>query len=122
MPIRFLIDENMPGALSRTIIRHNQRGLYVIDALKVGDHLAPDFGTPDPVLLVWLEEHERILASYDKKSLPGHFADHLVAGRHTPGIFLFKHEHSLPFIVEYLATVTHASTPEEWTDRLVVVD
>ena len=122
MAIHYLIDENVPVALSRAILRHNQRGLFLIDALKVGDSTAPDLGTLDPALLIWLEEQGRLLVSYDKKSLSLHFADHLPAGRHTPGIFLFKRRHSLPFIVEYLATVTHASTPDEWVDRLVIVD
>ena len=69
-----------------------------------------------------MEQEGRILASYDMKTLPSHFAAHLEAGGHVPGIFLFKLRHSLPFIVEYLATVTHASAPEEWVDRIVIVD
>jgi hypothetical protein len=122
MPIRFLIDENMPQALVRAIMRHNQRGLFLIDALKVGDSGAPDFGVRDAELLVWLEGEGRILVSYDKKTLPTHFAEHLTAGRHTPGIYLFKRRHAMPLIVEYLATVTHASAAKEWVDRIVIVE
>ncbi len=122
MAIRFLIDESMPGALPRTVARHNQKGLFRIDANKVGEGDAPPFGTLDADLLIWMEKVGRVLASYDKRTLPAHFAAHLMAGGHVPGIFLFKLRHSLPFIAEYLATVTHASTTEEWVDRIVVVE
>jgi hypothetical protein len=122
MAIRFLIDENMPGALVRAVLRHNQRSAFVINALKVGDVDAPAFGTRDPDLLVWLETDGRILISYDKKTLPGHFANHLAANHHSPGIFLFKKRHALPFIVDYMATVAHASTPVEWVDRIVIAE
>jgi len=122
MAIRFLVDESMPGALLRAMLRYNHKGMFVIDALKVGEVGAPPFGTLDPALLVWMQEQGRILASYDKKTLPAHFAVHLERGGHIPGIFLFKLRHSIPFIIEYLATVTHASTPKEWVDRIVFVD
>ncbi len=121
MGIQFLIDESMPGALPRTIARHNRRGVELIQAVKVGDAGAPPYGTLDPDLLVWIEVENRILASYDIRTLPAHFADHLAAGRHVPGIFIFKLWHSLPFIVEYLAAVSHASVAEEWVDRIVIV-
>jgi hypothetical protein len=39
-----------------------------------------------------------------------------------PGIFLFKLGHSLPFVVEYLATVAHASAAAEWVDRIIIVE
>jgi hypothetical protein len=122
MAIRFLIDESMPGALSRTVARHNQKGVFLIDAIKVGENAAPPWGTTDSDLLRWMEQERRILASYDKRTLPAHFAAHLEAGGHVPGIFLFKLRHSLPFIVEYLSTVAHASSAEEWVDRIVIVD
>jgi hypothetical protein len=122
MAIQFLIDESMPGALSRAVTRHNQKGVFLIDAQKVGGAEAPAFGAPDGDLLMWMEQRGYILVSYDKKTLPTHFAAHLAAGGHVPGIFLFKLCHAIPFIVEYLATVTHASRPEEWRDRIVFVD
>jgi hypothetical protein len=122
MAIRFLIDENMPGAVERAILRHNRQGIYVIDMMKVGDAAAPPKGTHDPELLMWLEGAGRILVSYDKKTLLMHFGNHLAAGHHVPGIFLFKTWHALQFIVDYMAAVAHASTSEEWVDRIVIVD
>jgi hypothetical protein len=122
MPIQFLIDEDMPRAVYHAIVRHNQKTRDTIDAMYVGQLNAPPKGTQDPDLLIWAEETRRLLVSYDKRTLPKNFATHLVAGRHVPGIFLFKLHHSFPFIAEFLATVTHASSPDEWIDRIFVVE
>ncbi len=122
MPIQFLIDEDMPRAVYHAIIRHNQKTRDTIEALCVGQVTAPPKGTSDPDLLIWTEEEGRILVSYDKRTLPEHFAKHIAAGLHTPGIFIFKLHHSFPFIVEFLATIAHASTADEWLDRIFVVE
>ena len=67
-------------------------------------------------------KNSRILVSYDKKTLPDHFAAHLTAGHHSPGVFFFKLRHSIPQIVEFLSIVANASDPDEWRDRLFYVD
>jgi hypothetical protein len=38
--IRFLLDEHLRGQLSNAIDSHNQRGVYPLDVLRVGDHVA----------------------------------------------------------------------------------
>jgi hypothetical protein len=122
MAIAFLVDENIPRAVSHAIIRHNRKGLYLIDAIQIGMVGAPGKGIADPDLLLWSEQHARILVSYDKKTLPDHFAAHLATGHHSPGVFFFKLRHSIPHIVEFLSIVAHASDPREWRDRLFYVD
>jgi len=122
MAIEFLIDENMPRAVSRAIVRHNRLGIDLVEALQVGDMEAPPKGTLDPELLIWTEQQSRILISYDKKTLPEHFTAHLAAGHHSPGVLIFKPHHTFPFIAEFLALVTHATMPEEWIDLLYYVD
>jgi hypothetical protein len=122
MDMAFLIDEQMPGAVFKAIVRHNRNSPYRVNILVVGGPGAPPKGTLDPDLLVWTEETGRILVSYDKHTLPGHFADHLAAGRHTPGIFLFKLRHLIADIVEFLTLAAHTSSPDEWVDRILYVE
>ena len=122
MAIEFLVDENMPGAVCRAVVRHNRLGVDLVNAQQVGDMDAPPKGTRDPELLIWTERESRLFISYDKKTLPDHFAAHLATGHHSPGVLIFKPRHTFPFIAEFLALVTHASTPEEWIDLLYYVD
>jgi hypothetical protein len=92
---------------------HNQKGIHCLDAVRVGD--PPDLlqGATDPEVLVWAEREGRILVSGDRRTLLRHFADHLDAGRHSPGLFLLRPSTPLPKIIEFLAAVTYASDADE---------
>jgi hypothetical protein len=115
--IRFVLDENIPGTLWPAIIQHNQQGHDLIDAVLVGDPAALPSGSQDPDVLIWAEANGRILISFDKKTLPGHLAQHLAAGRHSPGIIILRSP-TIPDAVLDLATIAHASRPDEWFDML----
>ena len=55
MPLRFLLDENLRGPLWNAILRHNVRGIDVLDIVWVGDVSAPPLHALDPDILVWAE-------------------------------------------------------------------
>ena len=116
MDIRFVLDEHLRGQLSSALARHNQRGAYPLDIVRVGDPVDLPHGTSDPDILVWAERECRILVSGDRKTLLGHFADHLTAGRHSPGLFLLRPSSPLPEIVDFLVAAAYASDASEWTD------
>jgi hypothetical protein len=87
------------------------------DAIQVVD--PPDLprGSQDPDILIWAEGEARILVSHDLSTLPRFLADHIRAGRHSPGIFLIRHGTTLCEVVDFLVLVAHASEPWEWADR-----
>jgi predicted nuclease of predicted toxin-antitoxin system len=117
MPLRFLLDENLPGRLWSAVMRHNAREINIVDAVQVGEPADLPRGTQDPAILVWAETEGRILVSEDLSTLPIFLANHLAAGRHSPGIFLIRHGSSLKEVVDFLVLVAHASEPWEWADR-----
>lgn len=118
MPLRYLIDEQMPVALSRAIQRHNAAGVHSIDAVRVGD--PPDLprGTADPDILIWAEREGRILVSLDRNTLPGHLADHLQAGHHSPGIWLVRNRVTVGQILGYLTRAAHATGQTYFQDAI----
>jgi len=118
MVLRFVLDENQRGLLWRAIIRHNQFGVYPVDAVRVGDPPGLPLGSSDPEILRWCESEERILVSFDKTTMAGHIAAHLQAGRHFPGVFLLRRGSRVPQVVDHLALVAHASEAWEWADRI----
>jgi hypothetical protein len=118
MPLRFALDENQRGLLWRAIVRHNQIGLHVMDAVRVGDLPDLPLGSTDTQILRWCEREDRILVSADKTTIAGHLANHLQAGGHCPGIFMLRRGCQLPVVVEHLALVAHASDAWEWLDRI----
>jgi hypothetical protein len=118
MALRFLLDEHLRGILWAAIQAHNARSPYPLDVVQVGD--PPDLprGSLDPDILLWAEREGRILLSHDKRTLPGHLAAHLQAGRHSPGIFILKAGVSVPVLISELALRAYASDPWESEDRL----
>jgi hypothetical protein len=86
--------------------------------VRVGDPADLLLGFEDPDILLWAEREHRILVTHDPDTMPGHFADHLNAGHHSPGVFMLRPHSTLPSIVTFLVDAAYASTPEEWNDRL----
>lgn len=114
MKPRFLLDENVDLAVQRQL-RRLELGLEV---LSVGDSDAPPLRASDAAILTWIEQNNYILVSWDKRTLPGHFADHLRAGGHVPGVLLIRRGTSLGQIIETLYLVWVASEAEEYYDQL----
>ncbi len=63
MALRFVLDENQRGLLWRAVVRHNQRGLHVLDVVRVGDPSDLPLGSIDAEILLWCEREDRILVS-----------------------------------------------------------
>jgi hypothetical protein len=112
MKIRYLVDENLSARAVATIQRHYP----ALDVLRVGDVGAPAFGTPDPELLRWLELHQRVLVTDNRKSMPGHSADHILAGGHHWGIFMVHKDAPLRTLADTLYVYWEVTDAEQWMD------
>jgi hypothetical protein len=118
MPLRYVLDEHLRGALWLALRRHNAVGAYPVDVVRVGDPADLPLGTADPDLLAWAEREQRIVVTRDWKTMPGHLANHLQAGHHSPGVCLLRPGHRLPDLVFALALAAYATDPAEWTDQV----
>ena len=115
--IRFLVDENTAHAVADQLLRRQP----ALTVLNVGDDSAPPRGTLDPDILIWLEENGYFLVTRNRHSMPGHLRDHLVAGRHVPGIFALRPYASMKQIIEDLILIWEASLPEEYLDQITYI-
>ena len=50
--------------------------------------------------------------------MPVHFRDHLLAGRHLPGLFILSERISLGDMIEELLLIWEVAEAEEYVDRL----
>ncbi|HEV3143702.1 MAG TPA: DUF5615 family PIN-like protein [Gemmataceae bacterium] len=90
MPLNFLLDENQRGLFWRAVQRHNRSGSDLLDVARVGDLDDLPLGASDAEILLWAEREGRILVTFDKATMATHLANHLQAGRHSPGIFMLR--------------------------------
>jgi hypothetical protein len=88
--LRFLLDEHLRGPLWLAVQRHNASGKLNLDVVRVGDPPDLPLQSDDPVILLWAEREDRILLTEDKHTVPGHLADHLKGGHHSPGVLMIS--------------------------------
>jgi hypothetical protein len=118
MPLAYVLDEHLRGLLWGAIRQHNAGGVNVIDVTRVGDPADLPLGTQDPDLLLWAERENRVVVTRDWNTMPGHLADHLQGGHHSPGVFILSRGYSLPQLVFILALAAYAMDPAEVVDQV----
>ena len=118
MSAKFLLDENGSDVLWEAIEQFNRDAAMPLDVVRVGDAADLPKSADDASVLRWVERTGRILVSHDRRTLPGHLAQHLVEGGHVPGIFLISYFASPAQIVELLAVATTSENPDEWKDLI----
>jgi hypothetical protein len=111
----FLLDEHFPPWWRRALLRLAP----TLTIWRVGDHGVPPRGTLDPQILEWCEQHDFLLITKNRRSMPIHLADHLSAGRHVPGILLMPRIMTMHELVSDLLLVEGASFPDDYRDKIV---
>ena len=113
--VQFLIDESLPLSLVAGLRRREP----AIEVRRVGQDLIPSFGTPDPEILRFCEQNERLFVSLDRASIPDHVSAHLASGHHTSGVLLVTRQCTLRSIIDDLVIIWAASERDEWKDVLM---
>jgi hypothetical protein len=121
MALRYLLDENLRGPLWAALERANARRALPLEIACVGDQPELPLGADDAEILRWAEERGYVVVSSDIRTMPGHFAARLQAGRHSAGVFLVALPCSIPAILE--ALFYYADAPDEnfWQDQILFV-
>jgi hypothetical protein len=76
-------------------------------------------GLPDPDVLELTAGEDRVLVTHDVRSMPGHFAEHVRAGKGSAGVFLIPDRVPVALAIDDLVLIWSASDAAEWRNRLV---
>jgi len=115
MALKYLMDENVTPIYA-TQLRRKRSDLVV---WSVGDIGTPPKSTLDPDILVWCEEHNFILVTNNRKSMPVHLTDHITEGRHIPGIFILNSDLTIGQNIDELILIADGSFDAEYQDQIV---
>ena len=74
-------------------------------------------GLEDPEVLAIAANENRILVSHDKRTMPQHFAE-FIQNQDSPGVVIVPQKLSVSDAIEELLLIWHASTPDEWKNRI----
>src|SRR5438132_492948 len=85
---------------------------------RMGDRNAPPLESLDIVLLAWCDEHDLLLLTNNRKSMPKHLTDYVAMGRHMPGIFVVDPRISIPVLAATLTLIAGALLVDEYRDQI----
>lgn len=115
MTLQYLLDENVDPTYKAQLHRRNPNIVMWV----VGEPSVPPRGTLDPEILLWCEEHNFLLVTNNRTSMPVHLADHIAEGRHVPGIFILNPKLSMGQNIDELILIAEGSFDDEYQDQIV---
>jgi hypothetical protein len=115
MSLKYLLDENLDPIYKRQLIESNPN----LVVWKIGEPNVPPLSTLDPEILCWCEEHNFVLVTNNRKSMPVHLAEHIERGGHIPGIFILGPKLSIGENINQLIFIAEASFDDEYQDQIV---
>ncbi len=121
MPLRYVLDEQLRGAVWSALQHHNAAGSYVVDVVRVGDPPDLPLGVSDPDLLLWAEREGRVLVTTDRHTMPGHLAAHLRQGHHSPGVLILRPALTLTRVVSTLVMAAHVLDAADVGDQALFI-
>ena len=111
--LRLIVDENFHG----DIVRGLRRRLPELDLIRIQDvGLA---GIDDPTLLDWANQHDRILLTHDRATMPFHAMQRFRSGLKVAGIFVVDDRAAIGRLIDELALAIECSDQIEWQDQVV---
>ena len=111
--MRWLADENFNGRILRGLL-HVRPELDIVRAQDAGLT-----GTPDPVLLAWAAEQDRILLTHDLRTVPRHAYLRTEQGLRMPGVVHVSRKVSIAVVIEQVILIEERGNPGEWEGRVV---
>ena len=104
--------ENSDGDIVRGLLRR----VPELDIVRIQDiNLA---GSPDPTILAWAADEDRILLTHDRDTMPKFVYDRVIAGEPMPGVFLVSSRMPKGQAVEELFWAVHCLSEEDCKDQI----
>lgn len=110
--LRFLADENFNGDITRGLLLRRAE----LDIVRVQDvGLA---GTKDPEILSWAADHQRILLTHDRATIPAFAFERLASGESIAGIFVLNDRLPVRAAIDVLLLYNELTEPSEFQNRV----
>ncbi len=109
--IRYLADEHIPDAVVDGLTARGVDIVRVVDAGLVG--------TPDPALLAWAAGDDRVLVTFDRKTVPGFAYDRVRAGLPMAGVAAPDRTMTVGAMIDVLHLAAACGTADDIRDLVV---
>ena len=113
--MRFAADENFNG---RIVERLCQR-FEDLDIVRIQD--TDFYGAPDPAVLDWAAQEERIVLTHDVQTLVNDAYERIKQGLSMPGVILVPNTLAIGLAVNELEIALGAGQPQDFEDRVTFI-
>ena len=111
--MRFASDENFDGRILAGLLKR----ISNFDVVRIQD--TEMYQKPDPQLLDWLADKNRILITHDVRTIPAYVYDRVQAGRSVPGVIeVSRSKLSIGQAIDQLELMIGASTSDEFSNQV----
>lgn len=111
--LRLLADENFNGDIVRGLLL---RGAD-LDILRVQD--VGLRGADDPDILDWAAEHNRIVLTHDRATMPEYAHQRVATGKVMPGVFVVNDRFPVGSAIREILLIVACSEHADWMGRVV---
>lgn len=73
----------------------------------------------DPSILDWAAEHNRIVLTHDRATMPDFAHNRIAASQQMPGVFVLYDHTSIQHVIAELSLIDDCSAQEEWSNLVV---
>jgi predicted nuclease of predicted toxin-antitoxin system len=108
--IPLLVDQNFNQHIVEGLMRRDP-GLDLVHVRDVGLGAAPD-----PTILEWAAQHDRVLLTHDRRTIPPFAYARVAAGQKMPGVFLVSDDMPTGQAIDEILLAVHCLTPDECKD------
>lgn len=109
--IRFLFDEDVDHRILRGL-RRREPTVDIAAVQEVGLR-----SRPDPDILAWAAENQRLLVTQDVNTMTKHVSERLEAGKELSGVLFIPRDVTISTAIDDLLLVWSATAAEDWRDR-----
>jgi predicted nuclease of predicted toxin-antitoxin system len=111
--LRLLADENFNGYIIRGLLyRRPDLALVRVQDVGLGE-------ADDPTILAWAADHNRIVLTHDRATMPDFAYSRILSGLPMPGMFVVNDRMPLRQAIDEILFLDEYSEQDEW-DQLVV--
>ena len=111
--LRLLADENFNGYITRGLLRRRPQ-LALVRSQDVGLGEADD-----PTILAWAAEHDYIVLTHDRATMPDFAYDRVAEGEAMPGLFVLHDRIAVREAIDELLLLDELTEQGEWSEMIV---
>jgi len=100
------------------IVRGLRRRLPLIDLVRVQDVL-PE-GAPDPQVLAWAGQQNRVLITNDRSTMVGFAYERVKSGEAMPGLIVTSNDQAIGRAIDEIELLTEFMSAEEIREQMVI--